>query len=153
MPIYTGIVKEIGSGNIEGDNSNFLYVKREYIDIGDEHLRKVRLSQYLDDTLVSAKHSGEQVSLSAFSLIGIPILTVSAIKLADGRVRTSESLFLTVIFCLLVMPVMGLLAGFIAFVVLSFVFGASLSIIAGMICAIAYAAHGIIRYLKAKSAF
>jgi hypothetical protein len=153
MPIYSGVVKELGSGNVEGDNSNFMYVKREYVDIGGEHLRRVRLSQYLDDTLLSAKQSGEPVSLSAFSLIGIPTIVVSSIKLSDGRVRTSESFFLTAIYCFLVMPLLGLLAGLLAFLVLSIVLGASLAILAGIILAIIYAAHGIVRYLKARSAF
>lgn len=39
MPIHTGVVKGIGSGNFEGDNASFMYVRREYIDIGGEHLR------------------------------------------------------------------------------------------------------------------
>lgn len=103
--------------------------------------------------MLSASKSGEPVSLSTFSLIGLPTTVVSAIKLADGRVRTSESLFLTVLYCLLFMPVLGILAGFITFVVLAFVVSAFWAIVAGFVCAVLYAMHGIVRYLREKSAF
>lgn len=153
MPIYTGTIKEMGSGNYDGDNANAMYVVREYIDIGEEHLRKVRLSQYLDDTLVSAMKSGEPVTLSAFHLIGFPQIAVCSIKLSDGRVRTSDSFFISILFCFLFMPVLGLLAGVIISIVLSLVISSDWAITVGIICGILYAAHGIIGYLKAKSAF
>ena len=59
MPVYQGVLKTIsgGVGNTEGR-----WTVREFIDIGDTHLRNVYLTDYHDEVLKSAM--GEEVAIS-----------------------------------------------------------------------------------------
>ena len=85
MPVYAGVVKELGPSR----RTN-LEVRRSFVDIGDDRLVNVSSSPYIDDYLAKAAANGGQTHLSVwrFPPYGTKVV---AIQLPDGHRRSIDA--------------------------------------------------------------
>jgi hypothetical protein len=93
MALYHGVLKQLSGGLVGTGRSDF--TRREFIDIGDTHLRNVRLRSYHDELLRDAV--GEVVTISAVGLRPSrgTLKTVIAIR-TPGRGVVRQGLISTV---------------------------------------------------------
>ncbi len=108
MPVYTGKITRIGSGNRVGTNFGPNWMTREFIDIGNHHLRNITLTQYLDDFLGDAIKADGETKISVFKLLGFGTRII-AIKLPDGHVLKSDSIMMGLLIIFFYIPFFGLL--------------------------------------------
>jgi hypothetical protein len=98
MALYTGVLKRVsgghsGRGGLDGPG----YARRDFIEIGDTHLRNVKLHRYHDELLGEAL--GETVTLSVagnmFGTGGGGLKTVVAIRTPGHGMKRMNLLVLT----------------------------------------------------------
>jgi hypothetical protein len=98
MALYTGVLKRVSGGHSgHGGMNGPGYVRRDFIEIGDTHLRNVKLHRYHDELLSDAM--GETVTLSVagnmFGAGGGGLKTVVAIRTPDHGMKRMNLLVLT----------------------------------------------------------
>lgn len=152
MAIYKGVVTALGSGNIHSSNTS-TFVEREYVDIGSKHLRKVFSAQYVDDMLSVALNTQQTIEVSTYRWLGLTRTNVCSIRMANGTVRTAETVFSMLLVVLAFGPILGAILAFVVGLVLSFVFSTGTAVTIGILCGLAYAAYGISGYFRARFAF
>jgi hypothetical protein len=119
MARYTGVLRKVSGGTsvIRGGYGSGM-VGREFIDIGDTHLRNVKLTAYHDELLLDAV--GETVSLSVAGSMwgrgGPGTKTVVGIRTPRaGKKRVNAlTLILAVITTILVLALSSLVIAFVA---------------------------------------
>lgn len=86
MALTKGVLKKLGPGTVSlGAHS---WVAREYIDVGDQHIRKTVTSRYLDDALEEAVQSDGEVRLGILrNLMFLGRRTIASVRSPDGCVR------------------------------------------------------------------
>ncbi len=119
MARYTGVLRKVSGGHTHVAGYGKSMTGREFIDIGDTHLRNVKLTSYHDELLLDA--IGETVSLSvAGSLWGkggpgtktlVGIRTPSAGKKRVNALKLILAVIVTMLVLLVVSLVIALLAG------------------------------------------
>ena len=100
MTVYKGVLHQMSGGK---DHS--YAVRREFINIGDKHIRGVRVTPYQDELLLSLL--GSEISISGIE--GKKEFDVVAIKTPDGKVHKEGGIVGMIIWTILstiLMPIM-----------------------------------------------
>ena len=83
MPVYSGVITEIGSGE-----SSRNMVQRTFVQIGAHRVMSPILAPYIDDFLQKAVNQGEsKVGVWQWPMYGTHIV---AIRMPDGSVRSED---------------------------------------------------------------
>jgi len=103
MTVFKGVLQHIAGGQEYGKVGKF--IRREFIDIGDQHIRGVQTTPYQDELLLSLM--GKEITISGVG--GKKGFTVVAIKTPDGEVHKGGivGLILTTFLATIVGPIMG----------------------------------------------
>lgn len=109
MTIYKGVLQHMAGGQEYGKALKF--VRREFIDIGGQHIRGVQIKPYQDELLLSLM--GEEITLSGIG--GKKGFTVVGVKTPDGEV--SKTGLIELIFETIFGTIGGVILGFMIFIV------------------------------------
>ncbi|KAF5418018.1 MAG: hypothetical protein C5S45_09995 [Candidatus Methanocomedens sp.] len=113
MTIYKGVLQHMAGGSEYGNALKF--VRREFINIGDQHIREVHIRPYHDELLLSLV--GNEITLSGIG--GKKGFTVVGVKTPDGEV--SKASLIGLIIETILTTIVSVVVGFMILIV-SFIF-------------------------------